>query len=82
MKKLILLFVAAVLSAALNSHASGPVDMKADSVLRITNGNRQIYGELFTPAGESRGVAIVAHGFNGTHHSGRSFFDVMKELGY
>lgn len=82
MKKLILLFVAAVLSAALNSHASGPVDMKADSVLRITNGNRQIYGELFTPAGESRGVAIVAHGFNGTHHSGRRYFDLMQELGY
>lgn len=50
--------------------------------LWIVNGDRQIYGELFTPQGDSKGVAIVSHGFNGTHQSGRNYFDLMQELGY
>jgi len=50
--------------------------------LWIQNGDRQIYGELFAPSGQTKGVAIIAHGFNGTYHYGRNYFDVMQKLGY
>ena len=61
--------------------------------LRIMNGDRQIYGELFTPHSTSntqypspntskKPIAIIAHGFNGTYHYGRNYFDVMQKLGY
>jgi len=74
--------------------------------LWIQNGDRQIYGELFTPHSTSntqypsprsaegrllpagrkntskKPIAIIAHGFNGTYHYGRSYFDVMDKLGY
>ena len=58
------------------------VDFKNVKPLWIMNGDRQIYGELFTPSGQTKGIAIVAHGFNGTYHYGRSYFDVMQKLGY
>ena len=61
--------------------------------LWIMNGDRQIYGELFTPHSTSntqypspntskKPIAIIAHGFNGTYHYGRNYFDVMQKLGY
>ena len=61
--------------------------------LWIQNGDRQIYGELFTPHSTSntqypspntskKPIAIIAHGFNGTCHYGRNYFDVMQKLGY
>ena len=50
--------------------------------LWITNGDRKIYGELFTPQGDCKGVAIVSHGFNGNHSFGRNYYDLMQELGY
>ena len=61
--------------------------------LWIQNGDRQIYGELFTPHSTSntqypspntskKPIAIIAHGFNGTYHYGRNYFDVMQKLGY
>lgn len=58
------------------------VDFKNVKPLWIMNGDRQIYGELFTPAGQTKGIAIIAHGFNGTYHFGRNYFDVMQKLGY
>ena len=37
----------------------------------IENGSRRIYGIESVPStGNKHGVAIVSHGFNGTHHSG------------
>ena len=56
--------------------------------LWIMNGDRQIYGELFTPSNlksqisNLKPICIIAHGFNGTYHYGRSYFDVMQKLGY
>ena len=72
------------------------VDFKNVKPLWIMNGDRQIYGELFTPstlnsqtplpnrggAGGGAPIAIIAHGFNGTYHYGRRYFDVMQKLGY
>ena len=54
----------------------------ATEELWITNGGRKIYGELFTPQGDCKGVAIVSHGFNGNHSFGRNYYDLMQELGY
>ncbi len=43
----------------------------------------RIYGIVSRPATGSRHkVAIVAHGFNGTHHFGRDYFDTLNRLGY
>ncbi len=30
----------------------------------------------------STAFAIVSHGFNGTHHFGRDYFDTLNKLGY
>ncbi len=52
--------------------------------LWIKNGNRRIFGELFTPQDAKKNcpVAIIAHGFNGSHEYGRNYYDVMNRLGY
>ena len=55
-----------------------------ESELRIpyTKG-KSIYGILSMPATEGKhGVAIISHGFNGTHHFGRDYFDILNKLGY
>lgn len=52
------------------------------STLWLNNGERKIYGELFTPADKTRGIAIISHGFNGNHTFSRNYFDLMNDLGY
>lgn len=53
------------------------------SELWIGNGQRRIYGLLSKPEkGDKHKVAIVAHGFNGTHHFARDYFNVLNNLGY
>ena len=52
--------------------------------LWIRNGERHLYGVLSRPA-HAKGkmpVAIIAHGFNGTHHFGRNYFETLNKLGY
>lgn len=42
-----------------------------------------IYGILSNPQDNGKhGVAIICHGFNGTHHFGRDYFKTLNELGY
>lgn len=51
--------------------------------LWIDNGDRKIYGIASKPISAAQhGVAIVCHGFNGTHHFGRDYFKTLNELGY
>lgn len=52
--------------------------------LWIENGDRKIYGILNRPmAMEGRKpIAIVCHGFNGTHHFAQDYFVPLAELGY
>ena len=52
--------------------------------LWIKNGNRNIYGILNMPKDGrlKHPVAIIAHGFNGTHHYGRNYFRPLEALGY
>lgn len=53
--------------------------------LSISFGDRLIYGISSTsnsaPA-HKHGVAIVSHGFNGTHHFARDYFNTLNSLGY
>lgn len=50
----------------------------------VNNGNRRIYGITATPEGHAgrRPVAIIAHGFNGNHSSGRAYFATLCAMGY
>lgn len=52
--------------------------------LTIVNGERNIYGLLNKPQdnGQKQGIVIVSHGFNGTHHFGRNYFEAFNQLGY
>jgi len=60
------------------------IDFKNMSSLWIENGDRQIYGVLNRPLGaEGRlPIAIVSHGFNGTHHFAQDYFGPLAELGW
>lgn len=52
--------------------------------LWISNGKRTIYGLLSRPA-QVRGkqpVAIISHGFNGSHAFGCNYFDLFASMGY
>lgn len=50
----------------------------------IENGSRHIYGIISKPqyTGSKQPVAIIAHGFNGTHAYGRAYFKTLNDLGY
>ncbi len=52
------------------------------SELWIEHEGDRIYGIASTPQVERKKVAIVCHGFNGTHHFGRDYFETLNELGY
>ena len=55
-----------------------------DKELWIKNGNRNIYGVLNQPQ-QHRGkmpLAIISHGFNGTHAFGRNYFEPLAKLGF
>lgn len=62
----------------------GAVAQTTTEELWIANGERRIYGVLSRPDdGRTRHpVAIIAHGFNGSHQFSRSYFGLMNELGY
>ena len=52
--------------------------------LWIKNGNRSIYGIISKPlyTGKKQPIAIIAHGFNGTHAYARTYFETLNSLGY
>lgn len=58
----------------------------AQQELRIPYGNKTIYGIISRPAPSSgtskHKVAIISHGFNGSHHFGRDYFQTLNRLGY
>lgn len=44
---------------------------------------KTIYGVISYPNTQGKhGVAIISHGFNGTHHSGKEYFKTLNDLGY
>ena len=52
--------------------------------LWIKNGARNIYGVLSRPdnANKKHPVAVIAHGFNGSHAFGKGYFNTLNDLGY
>lgn len=52
--------------------------------LWIDNGERHLFGIISMPLskGKKQPVAIIAHGFNGTHQGGMAYFDPLNSLGY
>ncbi|MCR5312312.1 MAG: alpha/beta hydrolase [Bacteroidaceae bacterium] len=51
--------------------------------LVIMNGSRKIYGIASEPTNVTKKkVAIVSHGFNGTHHFAKDYFQTLNSLGY
>lgn len=51
--------------------------------LWIKNGEHDIYGIISEPAdGNSKGVAIISHGFNGTHKFAKDYTGTLNGLGY
>lgn len=52
--------------------------------LWIKNGNRNIYGIISKPRydGKKQPIAIISHGFNGTHAYARTYFETLNSLGY
>lgn len=52
--------------------------------LWIDNGDRHIFGIVSKPqyTGKKQPVAIIAHGFNGTHAYGHTYFKTLNELGF
>lgn len=83
-RHLFLSFIATLSLCQMNAQSSTTQNDAEGNVstVWVDNGDRKIYGELFTPDAGSRGTVIVSHGFNGTHHYGRNYFDVMGRLGY
>ena len=67
-----------------SGHTAQGYDKENAKELWIENGSRHIYGLLSQPddTGRKHPVAIIAHGFNGTHHFGRNYFKPLSELGY
>ena len=78
MKRIICIALTALLMA-LKANAQ-------ESVLKIPYGkgeDKSIYGIISKPTtGKKHGIAIVSHGFNGSHHFGRDYFKTLNELGY
>ncbi len=55
-----------------------------EDTLCIQNGSRSVFGIISRPVnGKGRQpVAIIAHGFNGTHHFGMNYFEPLNNIGY
>lgn len=48
-----------------------------------TTHGRKVFGILNRPKTDGRQkVAVVSHGFNGTHHFARDYFETLAQLGY
>ena len=76
--------MAMTLSLMARQQVGTSASTSAEQELCIAHGGKNIYGVLSTPDnGQKRHpLVIVSHGFNGTHHSGRSYFSMLAELGY
>lgn len=55
----------------------------SQDTLWVSRGARRIFGLYHKPAGEGRHpLAIIAHGFNGTHDAGKAYFRALADMGY
>lgn len=84
---MVALSISMMLCSSLMAQTSSPSDNEPfakEDTLWIRNGEHHLFGVLSRPS-YTEGkmpVAIIAHGFNGTHHFGRNYFDALNKLGY
>ena len=74
------LFIASLCASAQDlNNSSATTD-----TLWIDNGSRHIFGIVSKPQyqGKKQPVAIISHGFNGSHNFGQSYFKPLNEMGY
>lgn len=63
----------------IKSNGVGPCK---ELIIKQKNG-KSIYGVISNPATKGKhGIAIISHGFNGTHHFGKDYFKTLNDLGY
>lgn len=92
--RILIVSIAALLCSSVGAHplktktidnrGKETVESSHCDTLWIDNGERHIYGVLSKPTHTTgkQPVAIISHGFNGTHHFGRNYFKPLNELGY
>lgn len=55
---------------------------ESELLIKQKNGT-EIYGLFSNPGTKGKhGVAIISHGFNGTHHFGKDYFKTLNDMGY
>ena len=76
--------ITACTAATAQERTTADTDGHTERELWIGDGPRRIYGIMATPkdAGARTPVAIIAHGFNGTHSFGRTYFSTLCRLGW
>ena len=74
------LFIASLCASAQDLNISSATT----DTLWIDNGSRHIFGIVSKPQyqGRKQPVAIISHGFNGSHNFGQSYFKPLNEMGY
>jgi hypothetical protein len=82
MRKMLLLLLTLVLTVG--ATAQQTTKAKNPQTLWIQNGERQIYGVLNRPQQSQARMplVIVSHGFNGSHHFAKDYFEPLAEMGY
>lgn len=79
--KLISILLALLCTVSLSAQGNMP-ETQHELLIKRADG-KEIYGVLSSPGTEGRhGVAIICHGFNGTHHFGKDYFQTLNDLGY
>jgi len=83
------LLLAAMTSAHAQQNGSGnpfaamSQPSKNTTELWVKNGDRNIYGLVSKPERPGKmKLAIISHGFGGTHHFGQKYFELLNSLGY
>lgn len=77
-------FAISIFSVVAQPQKDNVIDRSGQETLWIENGNRHIYGVLNRPQGKNDRLplAIVSHGFNGTHHFAQDYFGPLAEQGW
>ena len=66
-----------------DNHKSCVMDIAQKELIIKQKNGKSIYGIVSNPDTKGKhGVAIISHGFNGTHHFGKDYFKTLNDLGY
>ena len=66
-----------------DNHKSCVMNIAQKELIIKQKNGKSIYGIVSNPDTKGKhGVAIISHGFNGTHHFGKDYFKTLNDLGY